>query len=108
MASAVFNVNLDIQGYRTLILISLTFSCASCMMKFTICLICLLESDDIVDNGRYSRIAVRFLTKLLLLRSGQLVHGNVGMDVSKSWELLACASNTQIGGSKKSYKMSLN
>ena len=31
----------------TLILISFTFSCASCMMKFTICLICLFESDII-------------------------------------------------------------
>lgn len=35
----------------TLMRISLTFSCASCMIKLTICLICLLESDDILPAG---------------------------------------------------------
>jgi hypothetical protein len=40
----------------TLIRISFTFSCASCMIKFTICLICLLESDDILarSGGDYA------------------------------------------------------
>ena len=49
-------VKITLKTKFTLIFNSLTFSCASCMMKLTICFICLLESADIALVVSYKRV----------------------------------------------------